>query len=401
MLTVSDFAAREIAEVLHSRRTRIRVAGEAPAAAFRPDGSTRGDPAGGGAGRSAAGCALVDVRRRIQSPQARGRHRARSRGGRPRSCAAPPHLLLVGTIDKDVFHGDQANIRRAIAEAGTEALVHWTGFVPDEELRHLHSGAVALVLPSASEGLRSAGGRGGRLWGAGDRDHGESAAGTARGRRDLRPARRRSGAGRRAPSDAQRRAGPAPRMGAVARERAAALSWPRAAAAALAALTRGGGVSGLRFCVRDDLLPAVQLRRRRDRRSSGWPVALVKAGHRVTVIHDVDAYNVLHKGAEPAPQPEPEGLEVVRLRSGARDPLPVPDAAARPSGGQRRDGSRGSWTRESSTSSTFTTSRWSAGRGLLAYGPGSSCTWPTSTGSSAPRTCCGGTAGRSAPAASA
>ncbi len=43
---------------------------------------------------------------------------------------------------------------------------------------------------------------------------------------------------------------------------------------------------------------------------------LVKAGHHVTVIHDVDAYNVLHKGAEPLPQSEPEGLEVIRLRSG-------------------------------------------------------------------------------------
>jgi len=43
---------------------------------------------------------------------------------------------------------------------------------------------------------------------------------------------------------------------------------------------------------------------------------LVKAGHHVTVIHDVDAYNALHKGAEPLPQPEPEGLEVIRLRSG-------------------------------------------------------------------------------------
>jgi glycosyltransferase involved in cell wall biosynthesis len=69
------------------------------------------------------------------------------------SPAVAPHLLLVGTIDKDVFHGDQANIRRAIAEAGVESLVHWTGFLPDEELRHLHSGAVALLLPSACEGF--------------------------------------------------------------------------------------------------------------------------------------------------------------------------------------------------------------------------------------------------------
>ncbi len=43
---------------------------------------------------------------------------------------------------------------------------------------------------------------------------------------------------------------------------------------------------------------------------------LVRAGHQVTVIHDVDAYNALHRGPEPGPQPEPEGLEVIGLRSG-------------------------------------------------------------------------------------
>lgn len=43
---------------------------------------------------------------------------------------------------------------------------------------------------------------------------------------------------------------------------------------------------------------------------------LVKAGHHVTVVHDVDAYNTLHAGEEPAGTAEPEGLEVIRLRSG-------------------------------------------------------------------------------------
>lgn len=45
--------------------------------------------------------------------------------------------------------------------------------------------------------------------------------------------------------------------------------------------------------------------------------ALVGRGHEVTVIHDVDAYNVLHDGPEPAPGAEPEGLDVVGLRSSA------------------------------------------------------------------------------------
>ncbi|MBK8005223.1 MAG: glycosyltransferase family 4 protein [Gemmatimonadetes bacterium] len=43
---------------------------------------------------------------------------------------------------------------------------------------------------------------------------------------------------------------------------------------------------------------------------------LVKAGHQVTVIHDLDAYHALHPGPPPAAPAEPPGLEVVKLRSG-------------------------------------------------------------------------------------
>ena len=44
--------------------------------------------------------------------------------------------------------------------------------------------------------------------------------------------------------------------------------------------------------------------------------ALVRRGHHVTVVHDADAFNSLHKGAEPAPIPNDEGVEVIGLRSG-------------------------------------------------------------------------------------
>ena len=43
---------------------------------------------------------------------------------------------------------------------------------------------------------------------------------------------------------------------------------------------------------------------------------LVRAGHQVTVIHDVDAYEALAKRPAPPAEPEPEGLEVIPLRSG-------------------------------------------------------------------------------------
>ena len=44
--------------------------------------------------------------------------------------------------------------------------------------------------------------------------------------------------------------------------------------------------------------------------------ALVRRGHHVTVIHDADAFNALHRGAEPIPVSSDEGVEVVRLKSG-------------------------------------------------------------------------------------
>ncbi len=43
--------------------------------------------------------------------------------------------------------------------------------------------------------------------------------------------------------------------------------------------------------------------------------ALVSRGHHVTVVCDVDAYEVLHQGPEPPPEDGRDGVEVVRLRS--------------------------------------------------------------------------------------
>jgi hypothetical protein len=44
--------------------------------------------------------------------------------------------------------------------------------------------------------------------------------------------------------------------------------------------------------------------------------ALARRGHHNTVVHDVDAYNVLAKGRDPGRANEPEGVEVLALKSG-------------------------------------------------------------------------------------
>ncbi len=152
ILTVSDYSARDIHDVLGVAKERIRVSVEAPAPSFRPS-SARAD-----IDAVAHKFGLETNARWFTYVGGFNPHKhvdliVRAHAALAKTSAAPLHLMLVGSIDKDVFHGDQGRIRRAIAELGTDRLVHWTGYMPDEELRHLHSVAVALLLPSQCEGF--------------------------------------------------------------------------------------------------------------------------------------------------------------------------------------------------------------------------------------------------------
>lgn len=152
VLTVSDYAAREVAEVHRIPISRLRVALEAPAAAYRPSE----DPAEIAAAAELAG--LPPGARWLAyvggfNPHKRVDLLVRAHGAVAARMSPPPFLVLVGALEGDVFHGARTAVRDAIAAAGTEHLVRWTGFMPDARLRHLLSGAVLLALPSASEGF--------------------------------------------------------------------------------------------------------------------------------------------------------------------------------------------------------------------------------------------------------
>jgi glycosyltransferase involved in cell wall biosynthesis len=151
VLTVSRYSAGELESVLGVERDRIRVVMPAPSASYQPEPESvaiaaaceLGVPAGerwftyvGGFNPHKRVDALVRA------------HALLIAGGGPRA-----HLLLVGSLTEDVFHGNVAEIREAIASSGTSGLVHWTGFLADEQLRCLHSGATALMLVSAAEGF--------------------------------------------------------------------------------------------------------------------------------------------------------------------------------------------------------------------------------------------------------
>lgn len=152
VLTVSDYSASEIERVLGVPRRRIRVAVEAPAEIYEP-----GTPADVTAAVDEIGVPTgapyfvyvggFNPHKRLDAV-IRAHAALPARDGDPRA-----HLLLVGRTTGDVFHDEIEGLRVLIRELGTTAYVHWTGFVPDERLRHLHTGATAVVLASESEGF--------------------------------------------------------------------------------------------------------------------------------------------------------------------------------------------------------------------------------------------------------
>ncbi|MBA3342500.1 MAG: glycosyltransferase family 4 protein [Gemmatimonadaceae bacterium] len=153
ILTVSEYAANEVARAHNVPRSRIAVAVEAPAAAYT---GKRDDAA---IAEEARRHGLADGDRWFIYVGGFNPHKnlpalIRAHAALAREFADhPPLLLLVGTVSGDVFHHEQESIRRMIRDSGTETLVRWTGYVDDEKLRHLQAGAIALVLPSESEGF--------------------------------------------------------------------------------------------------------------------------------------------------------------------------------------------------------------------------------------------------------
>jgi glycosyltransferase involved in cell wall biosynthesis len=152
VLTVSEFARREIETVHRVPPRRIRVALEAPAAAYRPSESSDE------VARAAARAGLPPGARWFAYVGGFNPHKhvdvlVRAHATVAATHRDPPYLLLVGALDGDAFHEARAGVCTAVDAAGTARLVRWLGFVPDEELRHLLTGATALLLPSESEGF--------------------------------------------------------------------------------------------------------------------------------------------------------------------------------------------------------------------------------------------------------
>jgi glycosyltransferase involved in cell wall biosynthesis len=155
VLTVSDFAAAEIEEILGVPSDRLRVAGEAAARSFEPGTAEQAADASREAGVPAGAPWFTYVGG--FTPHKNVDDIVRAHGvlvGEALEGGAPvPYLVLVGTTSADNFHGVGAGIHEAIAKCGTAEFVRWTGFMPDDALSRLLTGTRALILPSQNEGF--------------------------------------------------------------------------------------------------------------------------------------------------------------------------------------------------------------------------------------------------------
>jgi len=152
VITVSEYARRSLVAELGVPERRIYVTPEAPSESFRP--VLNHSLAEAWLQARSIPCApfLLYVGGVNPHKNVIGMLRSFARLGEADGHPAA-QLVLVGDHAGDRFHGNAAEVRREALRLGIASRVHWVGFVPDAELRHLYGAATALVLPSLEEGF--------------------------------------------------------------------------------------------------------------------------------------------------------------------------------------------------------------------------------------------------------
>ena len=153
VLTVSEYAADEIAEVHGIARERLRVALEAPAAVYQPATPAAVNSARGRTGIPVSAPWFTYVGGFSPHKRLDLVLRAHAALVAEHDRASAPRLVLAGRRTGDAFLSEGGTLEALAATLGTTDLIHWTGYLSDEELCALHSGATAALLPSESEGF--------------------------------------------------------------------------------------------------------------------------------------------------------------------------------------------------------------------------------------------------------
>lgn len=149
VVTVSPFAARQIERHLGIARERLAALGEAPDCAFHPRPPDAQQAAQRHFGLAARPYVLFvgGVSPHKDLPTAfRALAALRERG-------IDLDFGIAGDVAGDRFYTRPDELRMLAAELGITDRVKWLGFVPDDDLAALLTGALALVFPSLAEGF--------------------------------------------------------------------------------------------------------------------------------------------------------------------------------------------------------------------------------------------------------
>ena len=151
VFTVSEASRRSLAERFGLSPARVRVVPEAPDAIFGPRG-----PEAVAAARSVVGLAAgegyvvyaggVSPHKNVETLiDAYARLRARRTDA--------PRLVVVGDLMTDTYLSSAESVRALVAELHLGDAVLLPGYVEDETLAALYTGAAAVVIPSLAEGF--------------------------------------------------------------------------------------------------------------------------------------------------------------------------------------------------------------------------------------------------------
>jgi glycosyltransferase involved in cell wall biosynthesis len=148
VFTVSETSRTAISERFGLERSSLAVVPEAPDPVFRPADERAVERAQAVVGLSPGEPFLLYAGGISPHKDVTTLLEAYSRLGPPR-----PRLLVVGELETEVYASDAAAVRGLIARLGIDDSVLLPGFVPDETLAALYSGALAVALPSLAEGF--------------------------------------------------------------------------------------------------------------------------------------------------------------------------------------------------------------------------------------------------------
>ncbi|WP_406693474.1 glycosyltransferase family 1 protein [Singulisphaera sp. Ch08] len=148
IVTVSESARRDLIAWFRLPAEKICVVSEGPGEEFRPR------PRGPESDAVLARYGLAPGTRYVLYVGGLSPHKNLSRLIEAFSGAAPSdvQLVLVGDTG-DVFHTHVPELRAAVERFGLVGRVHFTGFVPDDDLAYLYSRAYVLAQPSLMEGF--------------------------------------------------------------------------------------------------------------------------------------------------------------------------------------------------------------------------------------------------------